>query len=106
MIRKGLRPFPLDTTFRFLYTTKVEYRIRQLSWFKRRIPTKEPVPTHVEISDIELVENSYCNMVVTYDDGNVYEFEGRVNHNEIKDTWTVHGFDSKGHQCFVDIIDE
>ena len=83
----------------------MEYRIRHLSWYKRRLPTPEPRPVHVEIENIELVNNSYCDMKVTYDDGNVYEFTGRVSHNDIKDAWTVHGFDAKGHQCFVDVIE-
>lgn len=76
-----------------------------MSWFKRRSPTPEPRPIDVEIENIELVNNSYCDMKVTYDDGNVYEFNGRVSHNDIKDTWTIHGFDANGHQCFVDIIE-
>lgn len=84
----------------------MEYKIRHLDWFKRRIPTKDPQPVKVEINNIELVENSYCEMVVEFDDGNVYEFRGRVGYNEIKDTWTVHGFDHHGRQCFVDIVGE
>lgn len=76
-----------------------------MDWFKRRIPTKDPQPVKVEINNIELVENSYCEMTVEFDDGNVYEFRGRVGHNKIKDTWTVHGFNHHGQQCFVDVIE-
>ena len=76
-----------------------------MSWFKRREPTKDPQPVKVEIKNIELIKNSYCNMIVEFDDGNVYEFDGRVQHNEIKDTWTVHGFNHHGQQCFVDIVE-
>ena len=83
----------------------MEYKIRHLSWFKRREPTKDPQPVKVEIDNIELIENSYCDMTVEFDDSNVYEFRGRIGHNKIKDTWTVHGFDHKGHQCFVDIVE-
>ena len=83
----------------------MEYKIRHLDWFKRRIPTKDPRPVKVEIKNIELVINSYCDMTVEFDDGNVYEFNGRVQHNEVKGTWTVHGFNPHGQQCFVDIIE-
>jgi hypothetical protein len=83
----------------------MKYRIRDLSWFKRRLPTEEPRPIDVEITNIELVNNSYCDMKVTYDDGNVYEFNGRVSHNDVKDAWTVHGFDASGRQCMVDVIE-
>lgn len=82
----------------------MEYKIRNLSWHKRRIPTVEPEPVNVEISDLELVNNSYCKMIVRFDDDNVYTFDGRVNYNDVKHTWTVHGFDPYGHQCFVDVI--
>ena len=85
----------------------MEYRIRNLSWFKRRPPTPEPRPIDVEIENIELVNNSYCDMKVTYDDGEIFEFNGRVSHNDIKDVWAVHGFSSdSGRQCFVDVIDD
>ncbi len=83
----------------------MKYNIRHLDWFKRRIPTQDPRPVKVEIENIELVLNSRCKMIVEFDDGNVYEFDGRVQHNEIKDTWTVHGFNHHGQQCFVDIIE-
>jgi len=83
----------------------MKYNIRQLSWFKRREPTQDPQPVKVEIKNIELIVNSYCDMTVEFDDGNTYEFDGRVQHNEIKDTWTVHGFNHHGQQCFVDIVE-
>jgi hypothetical protein len=84
----------------------MEYEIRNLSWFKRREPTKDPQPVKVEINNIELVNNSYCDMIVEYDDGKIFEFNGRVNLNDIKNTWTVHGFSSaSGRQCFVDVVE-
>ena len=85
----------------------MEYSIRQLSWFKRREPTQDPQPVKVEIDNIELVVNSYCDMTVEYDDGEVFEFDGRVQYNDVKDVWTVHGFSSdSGRQCFVDVIND
>lgn len=84
----------------------MEYKIRHLSWYKRRLPTQDPQPVKVEIDNIELEKNTYCDMTVEYDDGETFEFNGRVQYNEIKETWTVHGFSSaSGRQCFVDIIE-
>ena len=83
----------------------MEYKIRQLDWFKRREPTKIPQPVKVEIENIEYEKNTYCDMTVEIDDGVVCEFNGRVQHNDIKDIWTVHGFSSdSGRQCFVEIV--
>ena len=85
----------------------MEYKIRHLSWFKRREPTQDPQPVKVEIDNIELEKNTYCDMTVEYDDGETFVFDGRVQYNDIKDTWTVHGFSSdSGRQCFVDIIED
>ena len=74
-----------------------------MSWHKRRIPTPEPQPIHVEIPDIQLEENFRCEMIVTFDDGNIYTLSGRVNQNEVKKTWTCHGINHTGQQCMVDI---
>ena len=83
----------------------MKYKIRPLNWYKRRKPTTIPQPESVSITDIELVDNSYCDMVVEYDDGKVYGFRARVSLNQIKGTWTVHGFSSEsGRQCLVDVI--
>ena len=83
----------------------MEYKIRQLDWFKRREPTKIPQPVKVEIDNIEYEKNTYCDMTVEFDDGEVCAFNGRVQHNDIKDIWTVHGFSSdSGRQCFIEII--
>ena len=84
----------------------MEYKIRNLNRYKRRLPTQDPQPVKVEIDNIELEKNTYCDMTVEYDDGEVFVFNGRVQHNEIKDVWTVHGFSSdSGRQCFVDIVE-
>jgi len=83
----------------------MEYKIRQLDWFKRREPTKSQQPVKVEIDNMEYEKNTYCDMTVEFDDGEVCVFDGRVQHNDIKDIWTVHGFSSdSGRQCFIEII--
>ena len=76
-----------------------------MSWFKRRPPTREIRPIHVDIPDLELSENFKCSMLVTYDNGEKIMLSGRVNQNPIKKTWAVHGIDTKGHQCMVDIVE-
>ena len=81
----------------------MKFKIREMDWFKRRIPTPEPTPTSVQIPNIKLIENHRCDMLVTYDDGNSYTLSGRVNQNTVKKTWTIHGIDHQGHQCMVDI---
>lgn len=84
----------------------MKFKIREMSWYKRRIPTPEPKPTSVQIPDIKLIENHRCDMLVTYDDGNSYTLSGRVNQNTVKKTWAVHGIDHQGHQCMVDIEED
>lgn len=81
----------------------MKFKIREMSWFKRRIPTPEPKPISVQILDIKLIENHRCDMIVTYDDGNTFTLSGRVNQNQIKKIWAIHGIDHQGHQCMVDI---
>ena len=84
----------------------MEYKVRELSWFKRRTPVKEPKPVTVQVTDIELVNNSYCDMTVDFDDGKSFEYRSRVSQCPIKKTWTVHGFSSaSGRQCLVDVIE-
>lgn len=81
----------------------MEFTIREMSWFKRRLPTDEPKPVDVAFTDLQLIENHRCDMKVTYDNGEIFTLTGRVNQNPIKKTWTVHGIDYCGHQCMVDI---
>lgn len=74
-----------------------------MDWYKRRIPTPEPQPISVKIPDIKLEENYRCDMFVEFDDGVTRTLSGRVNQNEVKKIWAVHGIDHQGHQCMVDI---
>ncbi|KKL14965.1 hypothetical protein LCGC14_2510370 [marine sediment metagenome] len=76
-----------------------------MDWFKRRLPTVEAQPVEVKIPEIQLEENFKCDMIVTYDDGNVLTLSGRVNQNDVKETWAIHGIDHQGNQCMVDIIE-
>ncbi len=83
----------------------MKYKIRELSWYKRREPTKEAKPVSVEVEDLQLVDNHMCKMRATYDDGNIYDLTARVCLNDIKGIWTVHGIDHQGHSVLCDIIE-
>lgn len=74
-------------------TNRVKYKfeIIQKSWSKRRTPTKEPIPTKVDIPDLVLKEQHFCNMHVTYDDYSERTFYSRVILNPLTKQWTVDG---------------
>lgn len=68
-----------------------DFEIIAKSWAKRRRFTPLPKPVHVQIPDFRLKENSYCNMIVKYDDGTGRELFSRVIRNHITGQWTVDG---------------
>ena len=72
------------------------------SWNKRRKPTKEPAVLAVTIPDFELQEQHFCNMHVTFDDGNERVFYSRVIRNQQTGQWTVDGM----HVAVKVIFDE
>ena len=76
-----------------------------VTWYKRRNPTPQPQCVDVVIKDLKLEKNHACSMIAEYDDGNFWHLSARVHHNEIKNTWTVQGLDSKGHSVVVDVIE-
>ena len=85
----------------------MKYEIREMSWFKRRTPTKEIKVTEViEITDLQLIRNHACEMEVLCDDGKSYMLGARVHHNKIKDTWTIQGLNPHGLSVVVDLIEE
>ncbi|KKM06821.1 hypothetical protein LCGC14_1740230, partial [marine sediment metagenome] len=77
----------------------MKFKIRQMDWYKRRLPVFQPQPIEVKIPELQLEENFKCDMIVTYDDGNVLTLSGRVNQNDVKKTWAIHGIDHQGNQC-------
>lgn len=84
----------------------MKFKIRNTDWFKRREPTKEIKPVSVKVDSLQLIDNYKCDMEVLYDDGEVYILSGRVNSNDIKGTWTVHGINFNGLSVLADIIEE
>jgi hypothetical protein len=81
-------------------------KIRETDWFKRRLPTPQPKAIDVKVHNLVLEQNHMCKMTAYYDDGSVFQLNARVNQNDIKGTWTVHGIDHLGHSVLVDIVDE
>jgi len=85
----------------------MKYIIREMSWFKRRAPTKELLPEKVlSVSDLQLIHNHTCEMEVLCDDGESYTLSARVHHNIIKDAWTVQGLNPYGLSVLVDLEEE
>ncbi len=85
----------------------MKYNIREMSWYKRRAPTKELLAEKViDITDLQLIHNHACEMEVLCDDGNLYILNARVHHNKIKDTWTVQGLNATGLSVVVDLEEE
>lgn len=84
---------------------KINFRIRQLSWFKRRSPTKEPEPVAVNIPDFEKTENHMCDVFTTFDDGVERKLMGRVTHNSIRDTWSVNAIANGGYAVFAELVE-
>ena len=70
---------------------KYSFEVIPKSWAKRRSAVAEPVPISIEIPDFELKEQHFCNMHVTFDDGNKQSFYSRVLCNHITKQWTVDG---------------
>lgn len=85
----------------------MKFNIREMSWYKRRTPTKELLPVRVvHVTDLQLINNHACDMGVLCDDGNLYILSARVHHNEIKDTWTIQGLNPHGLSVLVDLEEE
>jgi len=94
----------------------MKYIIREMSWFKRRAPTKDPVPVEVlEIEDLQLIHNHPTNLLVKFrfyhrDGTETYEthaLSGRVHQNPIKkERWTVNGLNPHGLSVLVELEDQ
>ncbi len=83
----------------------MKFQIREMSWYKRRTPRPEPKAINVTIEGFEQKCGHKCKMEAEYDDGNLYQLSAKVQHNSIKDTWSVQGLDSKGHSVVIDILE-
>lgn len=81
----------------------MKLKIRKLSWYKRRKPTKEIQPISVNVDDIQLIDYHRCMMFVLYNDGVVYTLSGVVNVNDVTGRWTVYGINPHGLATMVDI---
>ena len=68
-----------------------QFEIIPKSWSKRRKLTPEPQAVAVTIADFQLIEQHFCTMQVTYDDGSEHSYYSRVLRNAITGQWTVDG---------------
>lgn len=83
----------------------MKYTIRELSWFKRRIPKPEPKPVSVDVQGAQLVDMHQCEVTSTYDDGSTYEMTGWVKQCPIKQTWSISCY-CNGKLIILDVIEE
>lgn len=65
--------------------------ILEKSWYKRRRPEKQSKPIDVKLENFIKEHNSFCKMIVTYEDGSTNAYIARVLHNEINGNWYVDG---------------
>jgi len=88
-----------------------------MSWFKRRAPTKDPIPVEVlDVEDLQLIHNHPTELLVTFRffhrDGTEtledHQLSGRVHQNAIKkERWTINGMDSRtGLSVVVELEDQ
>lgn len=67
------------------------FEIIPKNWSKRRTPVAEPKPVFVSIPDFQLLDQHFCTMQVSYEDGSQRQFYSRVIQNVITGQWTVDG---------------
>lgn len=67
------------------------FEIIPKDWAKRRKPSVQLKPVHVNIPDFQCQEQHFCNMEVTFEDGSEKTFFSRVIKNHITGQWTVDG---------------
>ena len=88
-----------------------------MSWFKRRVPTKDPIPVEVlDVEDLQLIHNHPTELLVTFKffhrDGTEtledHQLSGRIHQNAIKkERWTINGMDSRtGLSVVVELEDQ
>lgn len=77
------------------------FEIRQLSWHKRRRATEAPQPLKVEVPDFQKIPNHFCDINVTFDNGEVLVLHGRVSQNQVNHSWSVNGINGSGQSVFA-----
>lgn len=82
------------------------FEIRQLSWHKRRRATEAPQPISVEVPDFQKIPNHFCDISVTFDNGEVIMLQGRVSQNPVNHSWSVNGINSSGQSVFAKWLED
>ena len=79
------------------------FKIRHVSWQKRRPADAVPTPESATVHDFKLLEEHSCRVSVAYSDGVTRELTGRVLKNSIKGTWAVNAFANGGWTVILDV---
>jgi len=74
----------------------VPFTIQQLSWYKRRKSTREPEPVSVSVPDFKKEVDHFCDITVTFDNGEAAVLTGRVTKHPITDIWSINGINGQG----------
>ena len=81
------------------------------NWFKRRTPSAEEMVVRemeVTVPEFEKIHNHECEMIVTFDTGEVYTLSARCHLNDLAtpNRWTVQGMDTtSGVNVLADVVE-
>lgn len=76
-------------------------QLMTLSWAKRRKLDNKRHVAVVKLHGFERQKYSFCDMEVTFEDGEILTLRSQVTQNHITKTWTVNGLDGNGNQVAV-----
>lgn len=80
------------------------FKLMHQDWFKRRIPMSDTETiTNIEVRLFERRDNSYCTLIVEYDNTARHVMEARVNVNDQNGRWTVHGINPHGVSILLEV---
>ncbi|WP_415912956.1 hypothetical protein [Neptuniibacter sp. QD37_11] len=91
--------------------TKYRFEIGSQDWFKRRQPTPtSKVIKEVRLPNFQKIDNSYCTMIVEYEDGEILELEARIvmndGHGRFPPKWSAQGLNPHGISILVRLIED
>lgn len=69
----------------------MKYQIRKMDWAKRRPSDEKPTIIDVEVENLKPEHNHFCQMKVTYQNGDQQTLFSRVLYNEKNGKWSVDG---------------
>ncbi|MBO9488896.1 hypothetical protein J7384_00810 [Endozoicomonas sp. G2_1] len=69
----------------------MKYNIRKMDWAKRRPSDEKPTIIDVEVENLKPEHNHFCQMIVTYQNGDQQTLFSRVLYNEKTGKWSLDG---------------